>query len=122
MSYWSGRLTVGTTGTQSYTLGGFQPTWVRFKVGHKDGVTETVNHLSLGTADGTRQNYTSNYTDATGSQDFDGNDKVILHHERVSGTLTPVLDAAFSIFTATGVQLSVTTASTAYKVHVECGT
>lgn len=121
MSFWSGRITVSTTGTPSFTLGGFQPTWARFKVAHQDGVSETCNHLSLGSTDGTRQNYTSNYTDGTGSENFDGNDKVILHHERSGGSLVSVLDASFNAFTATGVKLNVTTASNAYKVHIECG-
>lgn len=121
MAYWSGRATISGTGSQSYTAGGFQPTWIRFKVGHKDGVTDTANHQSLGTSDGTRQNYTSDFTDATGSQCWDGNDKVIYHLERVGGTLTPVIDAAFSAFTATGFTLSQTVGSTAYKVHIECG-
>lgn len=122
MSYWTGRVTPNVSGSAvSFALGGFQPTWARFKMSQKDGVTETCSHLSLGSADGTRQNYSSNFTDGTGSSCFEGNNKVVSHYERSGGAITEIFSASFVAFTATGLSLNIPNANSAYKLHIECG-
>lgn len=118
MSYATGRLTLGITGSSTFVIG-FQPTWARFRVMGKSG--DTVSHLSLGGTDGTTQNCGSNYMDTTGGASFDVNTKVVSHYERVSGTITEILAASWTAWTATGVTLNVITANSNYRVTIECG-
>lgn len=119
MGYYCGRVTVSSTGANAFTGVGFQPTAVRIRVSQKVGTTETCNHLCIGTADGTRQNCSSMYTDATGSTTKDVNTKLISHWERVSGTLTEVLAATFTSFDADGYTFNASTPNANYQVTVE---
>lgn len=118
MDYNTGRVTIGSTPTQTVIVG-FQPTWARFTVTGKG--TDTVNHISIGTTDGTHQNTNSTFSDTTGGLSVSTNTKVISHYERVSGTIAEVLSASFNSFTSTGVEINVAIANTGYSVTLECG-
>lgn len=121
MSYWTGRVTVSSTGSNSFTGVGFRPTWMRIRVSKKNSTTETVCHLCMGSADGTNQNCSYIYGDSTSHKTDDMNTKLISHWERVSGTLTEVIAATFGSFDADGFTINATTPSASYKVTVECG-
>lgn len=118
MSYATGRFTLSATGVTTLVVG-FQPTWARFRVTGK--ASDTVDHLSLGGTDGTNMNCGSTYMDTTGGASFDVNTKVVSHYERVSGTITEVLGAAWDSWATNGVKLNVSTANVNYKVTIECG-
>jgi len=120
MSYYTGRLTISSSGINTFTVG-FAPTWARFRVSQKVGTVETTNHLSLGGTDGTRQNCSSFFTDGSGNTCFDTNTKVVSHYERVGGTVTEVLAATFDSFTATGVKVNASIPNASYQVTLECG-
>lgn len=117
MSYWTGGVTVSGTGSQSFTGIGFQGTGITFRVGAKSGSSSVVQH-AIGSADGTRQNCESVFGDASGWKSQRTNSKCIVHYERVAGTVTDVLDFAFTSFDADGFTLNVTTSNTNYVVDV----
>lgn len=121
MSYYCGRVTISSSGNNSFSGPGFQPTWIRIRVSQKNGVTETCSHLCIGSADGTRQNCSSIYSDATSSKTVDSGTQLISHWERVSGTLTEVLAATFGSFDASGYTINASVPNSNYKVTVECG-
>lgn len=119
MSYWTGRATLATSGNQSLTGVGFQGTSIRARVSKKNGTTETVIHLSLGSADGTNQNCSYIYSDGTNHKTDDFNTKFISHWEKVSGTWTEVLSTTFVSFDADGFTVNNAIASPYYKVTFE---
>ena len=113
MAVVTGRVTLGSTGLNSYNLG-IQPTWARFEIVSDDCI-------SLGNADGTRQNVLYKYND-TSTKDSDSfNTHVIKLMGYVGGSFVPIVEASFSAFTATGVQLNVTQANASYRLHITCG-
>lgn len=127
MGYSSGRAAgFGGTGTKTLVtnLTG-APTWCRVTVGGKAAGGDTQGHFSVGTCDGTRQNTQSTYSDTTGSASFSSNAKLVSHYERVAGTITEVINAAFSSFGTSGgsgtVVFTVTTDSANYDFTLEVG-
>ena len=117
MSYWTGGVTVGSTGSQSYVGVGFQGTGITFRVGAKGGASSVVQ-FAIGSADGTRQNCESVFGDGSGWKSQRTNSKCLIHYERVAGTVTEVLNFAFTSFDANGFTINVTTASANYTVDV----
>lgn len=118
MAFWTGGITVGSTGSQAYTGIGFQGNDITFRVGAKGGSSSVVQ-FAIGTADGTRQNTESIFGDGSGWKSNRTNSKCLIHYERVSGTITEVLNFAFTSFDADGFTLNVTTANSNYTVDVE---
>lgn len=118
MAFWTGGVTVGSTGSQAYTGVGFQGNDITFRVGAKNGSSSVVQH-AIGTADGTRQNCESVFGDGSGWKSQRTNSYSLIHYERVSGTITEVLKFAFTSFDADGFTINVTTASANYTVDVE---
>lgn len=115
-----GSITLGTTGTGvAFNLGfASAPTRIRFTVGAKGG-SSTVNQGAHGACDGTNQFVLTWFSDGTSSQSTTSASKCVSIYERVSGVLTEVVAASFNSFTANGVKLNVTTASSNYQVFVE---
>jgi hypothetical protein len=119
MAYYTGQITLDSSGTGvSFNLGG-RPNWIKFRVGQKAGTTETCSHVCLGQCDGLYQYCTSTYSDTSGATTVDSDTKVVSHRERVSGTITEVLQASFNSFYASGVKLNVTIPNSNYPVVVE---
>jgi len=121
MSYYTGRVTLSQTGDNVIDEIGFQPTWIRVRVSQKVGIAETCQHLCLGQSDGTRTNYSTIYGDTSGAKTIEGNDKLISHFEKVSGTWTEVLSATLVSFDADGVTIHTTAGNANYRVHLELG-
>ena len=121
MSHWTGRVTVSSTGNNAFTGIGFQPTWMNLRVSKKTSTTETVEHLCIGSADGTRQNCSYIYGDSTSRTTDDFNTKCISHWERISGVLTEVLSCTFVSFDADGFTLNAVAGNANYRVTVDCG-
>lgn len=121
MSYYTGRVTLSSSGNNSFTGPGFKPTWIRVKFSQKDGVSETCNHFSLGNADGTRQNCSSLFSDTTFNTCFDSGTKLVSHWENQSGTLVEVAAGTFGSFDTLGYTINMSTPNNAYKATVECG-
>lgn len=120
--YWTGRFTFAGTGSQTITVGTFQPTGAKVTIGGKNA-GDAFTHMSIGQTDGTRQNVQYTYGDTTGSSSGTSNTKIISHYERVSGVITEVFSAAFTSFGTSGangtVTFSVTTNDTAYEPTIE---
>jgi hypothetical protein len=91
---------------------------MRITVGAKSG-TDALGHMSVGTADGTRQNYVSTYADGTTFQTKQGNNKIISHWEDVGGTMTEVVAGTFDSFTATEGKFNLSAVNNNYTLVVE---
>lgn len=119
MAFWTGGITVtNTPGSQAFTGIGFQGNDIRFRVGAKSGSSSVVQWAN-GSADGTRQNCESIFGDASGFKSNRTNSKSLIHYERVSGTITEVINFAFTSFDADGFTINVTTGNSNYTVDVE---
>lgn len=119
MAFWTGGVTVtNTPGNQSFTGIGFQGNDITFRVGAKSGSSSVVQ-FAIGTADGTRQNTESIFGDGSGWKSNRTNTKSLIHYERVSGTITEVLNFAFTSFDADGFTINVTTGNSNYVVDCE---
>lgn len=117
MSTFTGGLTFSSTGSSiSYTGVGFQGNDLQLTVGGKSG-NSAVTQISIGNADGTRQNCISAFGDATSHKSTRVNTHCIQHYERVSGTITKVLEASFVSFDADGFTLNITVANVNYSVN-----
>lgn len=119
MGYSTGRLgPFGGTGAQTITtnLSG-TPTWCRLTVGGKNS-GDTVNHFSVGTCDGTRQNVQFTSPTSSGTNNTD----VILVKD-ATGTI--LLEASWTSFgTSSGsgtVTFNVATNNTSYLPTLEVG-
>lgn len=113
-----GTFSRNSTGNATVILNtvGFTAEMIRLKISGKSG--DTVNHLSDGSSNGSNSEYSSNYTDSTGSQTKRGTDKVISHWERVSGTLTEKIAATMVSIDEEEFTLNFTAADSAYSIHV----
>lgn len=118
MAYYATTISHGSTGTKTVTPG-FQPQRAKITVGSQFGSTDSVTHMSSGWTDGTNQFYHSLFADGTGRQTISGSNKLVSHFERVSGSITSVLDATFNSFTATQFKYNVNTANANYQLYVE---
>lgn len=119
MAYWTGRATLSVSGNQSLTGVGFEGTSIRARVSKENGTTETIIHLSLGSADGTNQNCSYIYSDGTTLKTDDFNTKFISHWAKVGGVWTEVLSSSFVSFDADGFTVNNAIASPDYKVTFE---
>lgn len=115
MAYWTGRVGPLTSGSQTFTTGlTGAPIGCRIIVGGKS--SDTANHGSIGTYDGTRQNvqYWSNTSSGT------NNTSVILIKD-ASGTV--ILQAAATALGTSGgsgtVTLNCTTLDTGFQPTIE---
>lgn len=108
----------GTTGVKTVACG-FQPTGMRISVGAKSGSSATTNQKSVGTSDGTRQSYISNFSNANFNQTKQGNSKMISHYEEVAGSLTEVIAGTFDSFTATEGKFNLSAANNNYTLIIE---
>lgn len=120
MANFDSSIAVGTTGTGvTFTGFGFRPTHLTFRIGAKNG-SSAANQFCYGTVDETGwMTYTSQFSDGSGHQSKAGTNKCFVHYERVSGTITKVLEASFNSFTNDGFKLNVTISSPYYEVFVE---
>lgn len=118
MSYYTTRASYGTTGTKTITCG-FQPVGMRISVGAKNGTATSAVQKCVGTADGTRQNYISEFINDNFKQTKDSNDKMIRHYEDVSGVLTEVVTGTFDSFTATQGKFNLSITSNTYALTIE---
>lgn len=117
MSYFRGLTTLSSTGLRTITVG-FQPIGYRITYSMKFG-GDTIDHVSVGGSDGTRQHVVGHYADSTGRQTYIDSAKVVSHKERSGGVLVEVVSATHSAMTATGPQVNVTIANTSYQALVE---
>lgn len=99
MAQTTGRFTITGTGLLNFSLG-MQPTWGMFIVVSDEGE-------SLGCVAGGNQNVAWKWNNGTTLDSDDINTACIFLPGGVSPA-TPILQAAFSAWTATGVQLNVT--------------
>lgn len=118
-----GSFATGVTGNQAITLNGTEtPTYIEFWTGPPSG-SSTANLASFGCVDITNGNATfqSNYTDSTGSQTKSGvgsstGSSCIQHYNRVSGTLTKVVDWKFVSAASGTFTVNVVAGSSSYSI------
>ncbi len=118
MAYYTTRASYGTTGVKTITCG-FQPVGMRISVGAKNGTAASTLQKCVGTADGTRQNYISEFVNVNFKQTKDSNDKIIRHFEDVAGTLTEVITGTWDSFTATEGKFNLSTTTNTYSLTIE---
>lgn len=118
MSYYRALTTFDTAGLRQINAG-FQAVGYRITCAQKFGVTDTVAHVFIGGADGTRQHVQGFFQDGTGRQTFTESGKVITQKERVGGVITEVMAASHDSFQPTGPKVNITTANANYQVVVE---
>ena len=116
--YYTSSNAYSTTGVKNISLP-FTPTGMRVTLGQKFGSDTTVEHQSVGTADGTRQNFVSTYGDSSGHQTKQDNTAVASHYERVSGTLTEVCAATFSSFSTNQAAINISKTNANYTWILE---
>lgn len=121
MSNFDSSITLGTAGTaRNFTGFGFTPTHLTFRVCAKGATSASSAVFCYGTVDVTGyMTCTTTYGDSTGHQSKNYTDRCVSVWERVSGTLTEVLNANFHSFTSDGFKLNVTTQNANYDVFVE---
>lgn len=112
-----GTVTYGTTGNKNYTLSG-APKWVRVTVGSRFGTTDAYFHESTGFYDGTNCMCVSKFMDTTGGRTVNSSSKIFSVLERVSGSITVVLEGSVS-FSGNNIVFNVTTANSNYQLIVE---
>lgn len=113
------------SGNNTFSLNGaFTPTFIDFWVGPRDATTESVNMASFGNVDITNDNATwqSNFTDGTGSQTKAGKgtstgSSCLQHYNRVSGTITKILDLTFVSAGAGTFTVNLGTANGSYRIY-----
>lgn len=101
----------------------FTPTFIDFWVGPRNATTEVVNMASFGSVDITngRAGWQSNFTDGTGSQTKAGSgtstgSSCLQHYNRVSGTITKIIDMTFVSVAAGSYTVNLGTANGSYKI------
>ena len=116
-----GTFSKGSPGNTTVVLNtaGFTPDRIRFKVSQKFNTSDTANHLSEGVTNGTSSQYTSHFTDGTGSQTKEGTNKVISHWARVGGVLTEVVAATVVSIGEEEFTLNFSVADANYRIHME---
>ena len=119
MSYFIGTLAYPSTGVKSTINVGFQPTGIRITSSQKYPSAQTFSHRSVGVSDGVSQFYDSTFQDTTGGKTINGDNKIVSHWERVSGTITEVLSVKVNSFQPTGPKLEVLTANVNYNLLLE---
>lgn len=119
MSYFVGTLAYGSTGTKTAIPVGFTPVGVRVWVSQKFNTSQTFAHQSTGMSDGIDQFYTTIYQDGSGGLTLQGDNKILSHWDRVSGTLTEVLNWELNSLSASGVSFNVVTTNSNYTVILE---
>lgn len=118
MSRLVGGATITGSGNVAFTGVGFQPNYIRITLSQKG--TDSQGHISVGCSDGTNQLVHSTYSDTTGSKTVRSTSKIVSHYERVSGTITEVINASFVSFDADGFTLNIATGNANYQAMVEC--
>lgn len=114
----NGTLATGSTGNQTFNMSGsFTPKVLLLKVGQKFNVSDTANHFSDGSFDGTTSECISGFTDSTGSQSKEYADRCVSHWVRVSGTLTEKIKVIGVSFGAGSFTLNFVTADANYNIH-----
>lgn len=120
MNSFTGAFTISGTGNQSFTGLGFQPSYLEFVFSQKFGVAEnSVGHLSIGMADGTRQSAHSILGDTTGPGTRNSNAKCCSHWKRVSGAWSEIIAASFVSFDADGFTLNASAFDTNFQGFVK---
>jgi len=122
MANFNDAITIATTGTgaSAVSISGlpFTPTSLKFVVSAKSNSSGVIQYCS-GQVDSTGyMTFDSIYGDSTGFQSKAGTNKVISLYERVSGTLTEVLNMSWHSYIASGFKLNVTATSTSYTIHL----
>lgn len=94
-----GSFTPAVTGNISVTGLSFLPDEIVFRLGSATGsVDTTVLRRCDGWTTANNQSYDSWFRDSTGTYQKAATDKCITHYDRVSGTVTPVVEATFVSF------------------------
>ena len=119
MNYFNGTISYGTTGVQAPITVGFQPSMVRVTMGQKYGTTQTVAHLSVGSGTPSFQHVNSFYQDTTGGKSLSEDAKVVDLWDRVSGTLTQMVDISIYAFGTDSITLSIAKANVNYQLYIE---
>lgn len=120
MSNFYGGMTLASTGAPVTISGvGFLPTNLKFTVTSKSGNSANIVH-ALGWVDETGyEGAHSMFSDASGAESKNFSDRCLYVRDRVSGTITTVVEANFHSFTNDGFKLNVTTANPNYQVWIE---
>ena len=119
MAYYFTRVTHGTTGVKTRTVG-FQPAGARITIGAKDGGTYTWIQNSRGTTNGVGHVCFTEYGDiSTGLKSKNDTSVLASQFDKVSGVWTEVISAAFDSFTATEFKYNVTKADSGFTFIVE---
>lgn len=118
MTYFRATTTLSSSGLRTLTVG-FQPIGYRISTGGKFGVTDTVDHVSVGGSDGTRQHVISHLNNGTIRRTFTISGKVVSHYEVISGVATEILSASHDSMQPTGPRINVTIPNSSYQVIVE---
>lgn len=100
MSYYVGNGSYGSTGSKTLSSIGFTPVGCRITIGAKGSSEASVMHLSAGFADGVGQYVESTYADSSTWSSKFSSSKCVSHWAKVSGTLTEVISATFTSFSA----------------------
>lgn len=124
MNYYHRTNAHGTNGVKTITCG-FQPVKAKLTVtglfsATPDLTTDSDNHKSVGTTDGTRQHCNTNYSDGSSNNITISDDtKMIRHIEEVSGVPTEVMTIALDSFTATAFKYNVIKFDANYNILIE---
>lgn len=123
MQYYNATITPTTTGVFTINCG-FQPTEMEIIVSAKNS-TDSLTHLSIGTADNTWSTVHSIFQDTTGGRTYrksapntDVTSEIVAVQERTAGTITKVNAARFHSFNAINAKFEVTTLTQQYQYNV----
>lgn len=119
MAYFVSTVAYASAGIKSTINVGFQPIGIRITVSQKYPSAQTYSHRSVGVSDGANQYYDSTFQDTTGGKTVNGNDKIVSHFERVSGTISEVLSVKVNSFQPTGPKLEIITPNVNYNLLIE---
>lgn len=119
--YTTGKITLGTAGlARTFTGLGFDPTWVRFRVGAKNG--GSANHTSSeGATDGTTQWVCYEFDDYASHHSDNASDTECIKVLNYSSGWVDDLKASFNSFITDGFSLDVAVANSNFPVYFEAG-
>ena len=115
--YQVNRVTYGTTGAKTLVLGG-SPKKLRITLGSRFGTSESYEHLSVLTFDGTNLNCVTTVQDGASGKTENFTNK-LSHWERSGGVNVEVINANSFAFSGNTITFTVNTASLNYQWLIE---
>lgn len=119
-NYYTGYLTITTTGPVTLTSIPFQPTYARFSVGKRSNVLENSDaRWGQGATDGTAQWAVATLANGSGNWTRNYTDHCIAALTSPSGTITRSFSAIFTSFNSDGITFNVDNCADDFQVYIE---